>query len=202
MAHHLVRPELRKFVGRGLNIKSRRCLPTLVFCRSRFSDFMAKEEGCEPAAPLAKEAAPAPEAKCRSGQTRQSREAWFLSAGDRGFESLFLHRRVIYEPDSSIRAPNIFHRSPGERVGTERLSLWSPSMDGASGQQVPALIAVFELAGTAVARCSAAPRWFGLTVIPNSDAIRRKSRHHRGATETRWQWHPRCALAQPSNRRH
>jgi hypothetical protein len=28
------------------------------------------------------------------------------------------------EPDSSIRAPNIFHRSPGERVGRERYS-WS-----------------------------------------------------------------------------
>src|SRR5882757_988287 len=61
---------------------------------------MAKEEECEPAARLAKESAPAPEAKCRSGQTRQSREAWFLSAGDRGFESLFLQRGVSCEPDS------------------------------------------------------------------------------------------------------
>jgi hypothetical protein len=32
------------------------------------------------------------------------------------FESFSLHRRVMCEPDSSIRAPNIFHRSPSERV--------------------------------------------------------------------------------------
>jgi hypothetical protein len=35
-------------------------------------------------------------------------------AGDRGFESTSLQRRVTCEPNSSIRAPNI-HRSPGER---------------------------------------------------------------------------------------
>jgi hypothetical protein len=41
--------------------------------------------------------------------------------GNRRFESISLHRRVMCEPDSSIRAPNIFHRSPDERVWTERL---------------------------------------------------------------------------------
>src|SRR5712671_2957239 len=73
---------------------------------------MAKEEECEPAARLAKESAPAPEAKCRSGQTRQSREAWFLSAGDRGFESLFLQQRVSLSAASAFegREPRLSAR--------------------------------------------------------------------------------------------
>src|ERR1700730_6466998 len=97
MAHHLIRPELRKFVGRGLNIKSRRCLPTVLFCRLRFSDFMAKQEGCEPAAPLAKGPCGRSEMPKRSNGA-VSRSVIF-SAGGRGVESRFLQRRVIFETE-------------------------------------------------------------------------------------------------------
>src|ERR1700730_4896720 len=51
-----------------------------------------------PVGPSRERVALCSEGKCRSGQTRQSRERSFLT-GDRGFESCSLQRGVKCEPD-------------------------------------------------------------------------------------------------------